>query len=61
MKKSAKGLLYIEDVGAESTKYVLYDERSWFDENRGELQEIFRDSVLLNQTTLMEIRNRVKN
>ena len=58
-KKSAKGLLMVEDVGAESSEYVLYDERTWDDEDRGALQTIFEDGKFKNVLTLDNIRDKV--
>lgn len=62
MKKSAKGLLKVDlnkQMGL--PKYELHDEVSWEEEKTGALQEIFRDGELKNQTTLTEIRERLKN
>lgn len=56
-KKSAKGLLRIE---LEDGKYVQYDQQTREQEQQGELKEVFRDGKLLKETTLEEIRQRVK-
>ena len=56
-KKSAKGLLRVE---LEDGKYVLYDQQSSEQEQQGELKEVFRDGKLLYETSLAEIRKRVK-
>ena len=56
-KKSAKGLLRIE---LEDGKYVQYDQQTREQEQQGELKEVFRDGKLLVETTLEEIRQRVK-
>ena len=56
-KKSAKGLLRIE---LEDGKYVQYDQQTREQEQQGELKEVFRDGNLLKETTLEEIRQRVK-
>lgn len=57
-KKSAKGLLRIE---LEDDTYKLYDQQTWGgQESQGELKEVFRDSKLLKETSLQEIRERVK-
>lgn len=62
MKKSAKGLLQVKNVSKTSVpKYELVDQVSWEDEKCGELQIIFRNGELLNQTTLWEIRERLNN
>ena len=57
-KKSAKGLLRIE---LEDGKYVQYDQQTREQEQQGELKEVFRDGRLLKETTLEEIRQRVKD
>ncbi len=56
-KKSAKGLLRVE---LESDSYVLYDQQTPEQEQQGELREVFRDGKLLYETSLSEIRERVK-
>ena len=56
-KKSAKGLMKIE---LKDGKYSLKDQVSREEEKTGELKEVFRDGKLLKETTLAEIRERVK-
>ena len=56
-KKSAKGLMRIE---LEDGTYVMYDQQTREQEQQGELREVFRDGKLLQETTLEEIRQRVK-
>lgn len=56
-KKSAKGFLM---VTGESGNYTLHSEVTREQEQQGELKEVFRDGVLLQETTLEEIRQRVK-
>lgn len=56
-KKSAKGLLRVE---LEDGKYVLYDQQTPEQEQQGELKEVFRDGKLVHETSLSEIRERVK-
>ena len=56
-KKSAKGLLRVE---LENGKYVLHDQQTPEQEQQGELKEVFRDGKLLYETSLQEIRERVK-
>jgi len=56
-KKSAKGLLRVEKEGED---YVLYDQQTLEQESQGELKEVFRDGKLLYETSLTEIRQRVK-
>lgn len=63
-KKSAKGLLQVyKESPQTSPGYNLYlkQECTWEEESQGELVEIFRDGKFYNQTTLTEIRDRVKN
>lgn len=56
-KKSAKGLLY---VNKDKNGYFLVDQVSWNMENKGELITIFEDGKFYNQTTLTEIREKLK-
>lgn len=58
VKKSAKGLLmvYKDDEG----KIKLKDQCTWEEEASGLLQVIFEDGNFYNQTTLTEIRERIK-
>lgn len=58
-KKSAKGLLRVEQY--DSGKFVLYDQQTQIQECGGVLQEVFRDGVVKNTTTLEEIRNRIND
>jgi nicotinamide phosphoribosyltransferase len=57
-KKSAKGLLRVE---LENDKYVLYDQQTPEQEASGELQTVFLDGKLVRETSLAEIRQRVKD
>jgi nicotinamide phosphoribosyltransferase len=56
-KKSAKGLLYVGKN--ENGEYYLEDDVSWEKEKTGELQTIFNDGVIVKQTSLSEIRERL--
>lgn len=56
-KKSAKGLLQVRKDNGE---YTLKDQVTWEEEQDSELTTIFLDGELVNQTTLTEIRNRLK-
>jgi nicotinamide phosphoribosyltransferase len=56
-KKSATGLLHVTKANNE---YMLVDKVSWAEEAGGELQTIYKDGQFENQTTLMEIKNRLK-
>lgn len=64
-KKSAKGLLKVitNQSNTDFVEYQLVDQVSWNeerDENKGWLQTIFEDGKFSNQTTLTEIRNKLK-
>jgi len=52
-KKSAKGLLRVED---ENGVYVLYDQQTVEQEASGALQTVFKDGVLTKFQSLEEIR-----
>ncbi|WP_044397930.1 nicotinate phosphoribosyltransferase [Lacinutrix sp. Hel_I_90] len=56
VKKSAKGLIKVDLVNGE---YVLVDQVSPEQENKGELQVIYENGKFLNQVTLQEIRDRI--
>jgi len=56
-KKSAKGLLYVGKN--ENGEYYLEDNVSWEKERTGELETIFDDGVLVKETSLSEIRERL--
>lgn len=58
VKKSAKGLVRVDLVGDE---YVLVDEVSEEEEEKGELKAIYEDGQFLLETNLEEIRKRVNN
>lgn len=58
-KKSAKGLLRVDRDDILNT-YALKDECTYEEEGTGELELIFQDSTLLKETTLEEIRARLK-
>lgn len=55
-KKSAKGLLRVEKEGND---FVLYEQQSAEEFDRGALVPVFRNSKILVQTTLAEIRERI--
>lgn len=55
-KKSAKGLLKVEAVG---TDYVLREQQSWADFEDSALALVFKDSKILTQPVLQEIRTRL--
>jgi nicotinamide phosphoribosyltransferase len=57
-KKSATGLLYVEEMYP--GKIGLYDKVTWNTEDTGLLQPIYVDGEFMNTTTLTEIRDRVK-
>ncbi|WP_054851093.1 nicotinate phosphoribosyltransferase [Olleya sp. ITB9] len=56
VKKSAKGLIKVDLVDGE---YVLVDQVTPEEENKGELQVIYENGQFLNPITLQEIRDRV--
>lgn len=56
-KKSAKGLLRVEQEG---NSLVLYDRQSEAEETQGLLQCVFLDGQLMKQITLSEIRERLE-
>ena len=57
-KKSATGLLCVTKHNENG--YMLVDRVSWEAEGNGELQPIYKDGEFFNQTTLTEIRQRLK-
>ena len=57
-KKSLKGLCCVS--GEFQNEITVYTEVDWEEENTGLLQVIYEDGKFFNQTTLTEIRNRVK-
>jgi nicotinamide phosphoribosyltransferase len=63
IKKSAKGLLHVAKIFNKSINdgYMLVDQCSWEDESKGMLKTIYKDGEFLNQTTLTEIRERLRN
>jgi nicotinamide phosphoribosyltransferase len=58
IKKSAKGLLRV--AKNEDGEITLFDQVNWYDESKGMLKTIYLNGQFENQTTLMEIRNRLK-
>jgi nicotinamide phosphoribosyltransferase len=57
MKKSATGLLCVEEIDGQ---IGLYDKVSWETEKTGLLQTLYLDGNFENPTTLTEIKNRLK-
>lgn len=55
-KKSAKGLLRVEQSG---DGYELHDQQDWYGEENGELDVVFSDGVLLKTESFTKIRNRL--
>jgi nicotinamide phosphoribosyltransferase len=54
LKKSAKGLLHVtEDL-------KLVDECTWLQEDRGALRTVFKNGLTYNETSLTEIRERLR-
>ena len=58
-KKSATGLLAVFENDIDGT-YELYDHCNWETEKTGELKTIYMNGDFYNQTTLTEIRERLK-
>lgn len=58
-KKSATGLLWVRDIDGNGT-LALYDKVEWSIEVSGELKTIYKDGEFYNETTLTEIKNRLK-
>lgn len=63
MKKSAKGLLRVDEVtnGLGVKRIELTDQISSKEEQEGMLETVFKDGKLVKETSLQEIRERLKN
>ena len=48
-------------VAGDETCMLLEDQCTWEDEVTGKLQTIYKDGEFYNQTTLTEIRERLRN
>jgi nicotinamide phosphoribosyltransferase len=59
-KKSAKGLMAVH-IDGETGEYFLKDQCTWAEEAGGELKTVFKDGKLLIDSSLGEIRERVKS
>ncbi len=64
-KKSKKGLLCVDEMTTADkdgirTELICYDQRTWEQEKISLLTTVFKDSKLVKETTLEEIRNRLK-
>jgi nicotinamide phosphoribosyltransferase len=57
-KKSATGLLHVTKDNENG--YMLVDKVSWETEGKGELQTIYKDGKFYNETTLTNIKNKLK-
>lgn len=57
-KKSATGLLHVTKHNENG--YMLVDKVSWETEGNGELQTIYKDGKFYNETTLTNIKNKLK-
>jgi nicotinamide phosphoribosyltransferase len=55
-KNSAKGLLRVEKI---DNNYIVHQEQTWGEYQMGELTTVFKDGVLIKQTTLAEIRQKL--
>jgi nicotinamide phosphoribosyltransferase len=62
-KKSARGLLRVDEVPVEGgkTTFVLRDNVSWEEEDGGALVTVFDDGVLVKEYSLQEIRDRLSS
>ena len=62
-KKSARGLLRVDEVPVEGgkTTFVLRDNVSWEEEAGGALVTVFDDGVLVKEYSLQEIRDRLSS
>ena len=58
MKKSARGLTAV--FKDENGEYYLKDQATWEEINNCELKTVFKDGKILHETTLTEIRERIK-
>jgi nicotinamide phosphoribosyltransferase len=59
-KKSATGLLRVDEVtGSHGKGILLKDKASWEEEKGGLLQVIYEDGVFHNQITLTELRKKL--
>lgn len=56
-KKSATGLLCVKK---ENGEYILKDKVSWEEESQSELKTVFKDGKMIKETTLPQIRERIK-
>ena len=56
-KKSAKGLLRVEE---ENGSFVLYDQQTPEQEKQGLLTTVFKDGILVKETSLQQIRDKLK-
>lgn len=56
MKKSAKGLIRVEEIEG---NFHLYDQQTKEQEEQGALQTVFLNGKLVSETSLSEIRNRL--
>lgn len=56
MKKSAKGLLRVEEIEG---NFHLFDQQTKEQEQQGALQTVFKDGIITTVTSLSEIRNRL--
>ena len=56
MKKSAKGLLRVEEINGD---FVLFDQQTKEQEQKGVLETVFKDGKIVKETSLTEIRNRL--
>lgn len=65
-KRSKKGLLQVIEtinphIPIEENKMWVKDQCSWEEESSGELKTIFKNGLLMRETTLEQIRNKLNN
>jgi len=60
-KKSARGLLMVQENGSVPAKLELVQDVTWEQEAQGELEVVFENSKLIRRQNLEEIRNIIKS
>lgn len=60
-KKSARGLLMVQENGSVPAKLELVQDVTWEQEAQGELEVVFENSKLIRRQSLEEIRNLIKS
>ena len=60
-KKSAKGLLLVQETGSVPPSLELIQDVTWDQERQGELEVVFEDGLIIRKQNLEEIRNLIKS